>query len=79
MTKQIKPPKTAKKETDIKENVGKVLVNFGQILFATLFLGGVLRGGIPPYIMILSGAVSAIVFVIVGLLLTAKEKKDIKE
>jgi len=79
MSKTQKPPRKAKKETDIKENVGKVLVNFGQILFATLFLGGVLRGGIPPYIMILAGAVSAIVFVIVGLLLTVKEKKDTKE
>jgi len=79
MAKQTKPPKTAKKETDMKENIGKVLVNFGQILFATLFLGGVLRGGIAPYIMILAGAVSAIVFVFLGLLLTAKEKKDTKE
>jgi len=79
MAKQVKPPKKAKKETDMKENIGKVLVNFGQVLFATLFLGGVLRGSIPPYIMILSGAVSVLVFVFLGLLLTAKEKKDIKE
>jgi len=74
--RQVKMPKDVKKETDMKENIGKVLVNFGQILFATLFLGGVLRGAIPPYIMILSGALSALLFVILGLLLTAKEKKE---
>jgi len=79
MAKQVRPPKKAKKETDMKENVGKVLVNFGQILFATLFLGGILRGELPPYLMILSGAASAILFVFIGLLLTAKEKKDTKE
>jgi len=79
MAQKEKPPKGTKKETDIKENVGKVLLNFGQILFATLFLGGVLRGELPPYLMMLSGAASAIVFVVVGLLLTVKEKKDTKE
>jgi len=40
MSNTQKPPRKAKKETDMKENIGKVLVNFGQILFATLFLGG---------------------------------------
>jgi len=79
MAKQVKPPKGTKKETDMKENVGKVLINFGQILFATLFLGGVLRGELPPYLMMLSGAISALLFVFLGLLLTAKEKKDTKE
>jgi len=36
MTKQIKLPKTAKKVTNMKENVGKVLINLGQVIFGTL-------------------------------------------
>jgi len=50
MTKQVKPPKKAKKKTDIKENGGKVLINLGQLIFGTVrhgwrcfqALGGVL-------------------------------------
>jgi len=36
MAKQVKPPKKAKRKTDIKENGGKVLINLGQVIFGTL-------------------------------------------
>jgi uncharacterized membrane protein YraQ (UPF0718 family) len=76
MAKKEKPPRGIKKETDMKENIGRVLVNTGQVIFATLFLGGVIRGEIPPYIMMTAGGIAALVFVFIGLLLTVKEKKE---
>jgi len=39
MVKSVKKPKKVGKKTDIKENGGKVLVNLGQLMFGTLFLG----------------------------------------
>jgi hypothetical protein len=68
--------KKPKRKTDLRENVGKVLVNIGQMVFGTLFLGGVLRGEVPQYLMVVSGMVGAVFLTTVGLLLSAKEKKD---
>jgi hypothetical protein len=47
MAKKEKQVKKPRKVTDIKENVGEVFVNLGQVIFATICLGGVLRGEIP--------------------------------
>jgi hypothetical protein len=76
MVKQVKQAKVKKKETDMKENIGKVFVNLGQVIFGTICLGGVLRGGIPHYIMIIAGFAGAMIFITFGLLLSAKERKD---
>ncbi|GHV81208.1 hypothetical protein AGMMS49944_29990 [Spirochaetia bacterium] len=74
-----KKERKPKRKTDLVENSGKVLVNLGQVVFGTLFLGGVLRGEVPQYIMVLSGIVGATVFIVLGLLLSAKEKEDKEE
>ncbi|GHV89346.1 hypothetical protein AGMMS50267_17060 [Spirochaetia bacterium] len=71
-----KREKEPKRKTDLRENIGKVLVNIGQMVFGTLFLGGVLRGEVPQYIMVVSGVIGAMLFTTVGLLLSAKEKQD---
>jgi archaellum biogenesis protein FlaJ (TadC family) len=60
------------------ENIGKVLINLGQLMFGTLFLGSVLRGGIPQYIMMVAGFTGAAVLITIGLIASAKERK-IKE
>jgi len=75
MVKQVRQPKKVKKKTDIKENGGKVLINLGQLIFGTLFLGSVLRGEVPQYIMIIVGLFGAMVFIVCGLILSAKEQK----
>jgi hypothetical protein len=74
--KNEKPPKGRKKRTDLKENAGKLFLNLGQLIFGTLFLGGVLRGEIPHYIMILVGIISAMILFLFGLLFTTKEKEE---
>jgi len=76
MAKQIRPPKKAKKKTDIKENGGKVLINLGQLMFGTLFLGSVLRGEVPQYIMMIAGFLGAVLLIVFGLLLSTKEQKS---
>ena len=74
-----KKPKKAVKKTDIKENGGKVLVNLGQLMFGTLFLGSVLRGELPQYLIMLAGGAGAVLFIMLGLIVSAKEQKTTEE
>jgi len=79
MAKQEKKVEKPKKETNTKENIGKVFINLGQLIFGTLFLGSVLRGELPQYLMMAAGFVSALIFIVFGILLSAKERKDKEE
>ena len=78
MIKEKIPNKVGKK-TDIKENAGKVLVNLGQLMFGTLFLGGVLRGEMPQYIIMIAGFAGAAILIFIGLIVSAKERKTTEE
>jgi putative Mn2+ efflux pump MntP len=78
MEKEKKPKKVGKK-TDIKENAGKVLVNLGQLMFGTLFLGGVLRGEMPQYIIMTAGFAGAVILIFIGLIVSSKEQKTTEE
>jgi len=74
-----KKPKKAGKKTDIIENGGKVLINLGQLMFGTLFLGSVLRGGIQQYILMIAGTVGAGILILLGLFASAREQKTTEE
>ena len=78
MGKEKKPRKVGKK-TDIKENGGKVLINLGQLMFGTLFLGSVLRGGVQQYIIMIAGIIGAGILIVTGLFASAKERKTTEE
>jgi uncharacterized membrane protein YraQ (UPF0718 family) len=72
MGKEKKP----RKETTMKENMGKLLLDLGKLVVGGIIIGGILRGAIPQVILIASGSVVAIIFFIFGLLWTAKEKEN---
>jgi len=78
MSKEKKPKKTGKK-TDIIENTGKVFINLGQLMFGTLFLGSVLRGGIQQFIIMIAGIIGAGILIVIGLFFSAKERKTTEE
>jgi len=79
MKKQEKPPRKVRKKTDMKENLGKVFINLGQVMFGTLFLGSALRGGEPQYIMMAVGFIATVILIFSGLILSAKEQKEKEE
>jgi len=79
MAKKEKPPKGVSVKTDIMESVGKVFINLGQVVFGTLFLGGVLHGKIPHYVMMATGISGAVILIFFGILLSTKGQKDKKE
>ena len=68
--------KKPRKQTDFRENAGKVLLDCGKLVFAGIFLGGVLRGEIPHIVLIAGGFVVAVLFFMIGLWWTTKEKKN---
>ena len=71
--------KNPEKQTDFREDVGKLLLDLGKLVFGGIILGGILRGGVSHVMLIASGSVVAVIFFIWGLYLTAKKKKENKE
>ena len=74
MGKENKP----KKETTFKENLGKLMLDLGKLVFGGMFIAGILRGELPQTTIIISGLALAIVGFVLGLLWTTKDKKNIE-
>ena len=68
--------KKPKRQTDFRENTGKVLIDLGKLVFGGIFLGGVLRGEIPHVILVAGGFIVAVLFCSFGLRAISKEKKN---
>jgi uncharacterized membrane protein YraQ (UPF0718 family) len=71
MGKEKKP----KKQTTFKENLGKLLLDIGKLVFGGMFIAGILRGELPQAMIIMGGLALAIVTFALGLLFTTKEQK----
>jgi len=65
-----------KKQTSIKEDVGKLLLDLGKLVFGAIFLGGILRGGVPQAILTIGGFAAALLLCMTGLILGIREKKN---
>jgi len=66
--------KKPKKRTTFREDVGKLLLDVGKLVFGSVFLGSILRGGVPHAILAVIGFSAAVTLCIIGLLLGIKEK-----
>jgi hypothetical protein len=77
--KKQKTPKDVKHKTTVHRNIGKVLINLGQVVFGTLFLGSVLRGEIPQYMMMITGIIGAATLLTIGIALVSKESNSMEE
>ena len=67
--------KKPKKQTPLKEDMGKTLLDLGKLIFGGVFIGGILRVEIPHGILIIGGIVAAVALISIGLLLGKKKKK----
>ncbi|MCL2759069.1 MAG: hypothetical protein FWD22_02530 [Treponema sp.] len=67
--------KKLRKLTNFRENTGKILIDLGKLVFGSMFLGGVLRGEVPPVIMVTGGFIVTALFCFIGLWWTSQEKK----
>ena len=55
--------------------IGGLLIDLGKLSFGSLMLGSMLRGGLNPFQTFLFGAVLAMVFFAVGILLITLNKE----
>jgi hypothetical protein len=60
---------------NIRENIGKSLLDVAKLTFASFILGGILRGELPQYILILMGAIVSTVCFTLGILWTSEKPK----
>jgi len=67
--------KKHKKLTTIKQDVAKLLLDLGKLLFGGIFIGGVLRGDFSQHFLIIGGFAVGITFCIIGLFLGVREEK----
>jgi hypothetical protein len=67
--------KKSRKKTTFRKSVGKLLLDMGKLVSGGIIIGGILRGEVPPVILIVCGSVAASIFFILGLHFTTKKKK----
>ena len=72
----MKKEKKPGKETTMKENMGKLMLDVGKLAVGGIIIGGILRSAISQVILITGGSVAAAILFIFGLLWTMKEKKE---
>ena len=58
----------ARKHRALRE-IGKVLVNFGNLTFASLVLGSIIKGDYDRFLLVITGGTLAVLFVTVGVIL----------
>ena len=72
----MKKRKKLKKRTTLKEDLGRILLDLGKLIFGGIFIGGILRGELPHDMLIIGGFSVAIVLIVAGFLLGIKEKTN---
>ena len=65
--------------SNAKENVGKFMLDISKLTFASFILGGILRGELPQYILIVIGFIVSIGCAVIGILWTSKKTIKDKE
>jgi len=69
--------KKLKKQTTIKQDIGKLLLDLGKLLFGGVFIGGILRGDFSHFFLIISGFGIGIFFCFLGLILGLRKTKNV--
>ena len=66
-----------RERTTLKEDIGKLLLDLGKLIFGAIFLGGILHGEIPQLMLVIGGFAIAVTFFTVGITLTVKKKDNL--
>ena len=68
--------KKPRKQTTLKENIGKYMLDVSKLILTSIVLSGILRREIPQDFLLTIGIGAVIVAFIVGIVLATKEIKD---
>jgi hypothetical protein len=61
---------------EIKDEVGRFLLDLAKLAFASLVLGTVVRGNIDDYVIIIGGIIGSFICLVVGLLLIYYSRRE---
>jgi hypothetical protein len=70
----VKEKKTIQPNPEFRENLGKLLLDLSKLTFASFILGGILKGELPQYIVIVAGIIFFVIFSAAGLILSSLKK-----
>ncbi|GBU29681.1 hypothetical protein R84B8_03254 [Treponema sp. R8-4-B8] len=66
--------KTVEPNSEFRENLGKLLLDLSKLTFASFILGGILKGELPQYILIVAGCVVFVILAVAGLIFSSRKK-----
>jgi len=69
-----KENKTIQQNPELKENLGKLLLDLSKLTFASFILGGILKGELPQYLIIAAGVVVFVLLAVFGLRFSSQKK-----
>jgi len=69
-----KEKKTIQPSTEFGENLGKLLLDLSKLTFASFILGGILKGELPQYIIIVAGSIIFVILAAAGLIFASQKK-----
>jgi hypothetical protein len=69
-----KEKKEIQPNPELRENLGKLLLDLSKLTFASFILGGILKGELPQDIIIAVGAIIFAALAVVGLIFTSRKK-----
>ena len=74
----MKKQKKTRKNTNVKENVGKLMLDIGKMVFGGICIAGLGRGETPYAVHFLIGFFVAVATFVFGIIWTTKEEPNKK-
>jgi hypothetical protein len=68
-----KENKTIQPSPEFAENLGKLLLDLSKLTFASFILGGILKGQLPQYMIIVVGSVIFVILAAAGLIFASQK------
>jgi len=59
---------------ELRENFGKLLMDLSKLTFASFILGGILKGELPQYMIIVVGSIIFVILAVAGLIFASQKK-----
>jgi len=69
-----KEKKSVQPNPDLWDNLGKLLLDLSKLTFASFILGGILKGELPQYVVIVAGGIIFMILAVAGLIFTSRRK-----
>jgi len=69
-----KEKKTIQPNPELRENFGKLLMDLSKLTFASFILGGILKGELPQYMIIVAGSIIFVILAVAGLIFASQKK-----